>query len=202
MSLMHCFLSTLNYGIRMGGGIGEFLPAQTFIPENRDAFYIRFFYDLSFFLILITILLNVVFGIIIDTFASLRTAASDQFRLANNECFICGLNRTVLERMAGTGFDEHQNHDHYVWNYLYFIIHLREVDETQMNGIESEIFKLLNGGENGWFPQHTSLRYEKFNKGSLNASQHVNEQALDKLEEKLDQAEDSIKRLEEVLDVN
>jgi hypothetical protein len=27
MSLMHCFLSTLNYGVRMGGGIGEFLPA-------------------------------------------------------------------------------------------------------------------------------------------------------------------------------
>jgi hypothetical protein len=69
MSLMHCFLSTLNYGIRMGGGIGEFLPAQTYIDENKNAFFIRFAYDLSFFLIVITILLNVVFGIIIDTFA-------------------------------------------------------------------------------------------------------------------------------------
>lgn len=72
MSLMHCFLSTLNYGVRMGGGIGEFLPAQTFIPENRLAYYIRFAYDLSFFLLVITILLNVIFGIIIDTFAQLR----------------------------------------------------------------------------------------------------------------------------------
>ena len=26
MSLLHCFLSTINYGIRMGGGMGEFLP--------------------------------------------------------------------------------------------------------------------------------------------------------------------------------
>ena len=26
MSLMHCFLSTLNYGVRGGGGIGEFMP--------------------------------------------------------------------------------------------------------------------------------------------------------------------------------
>jgi len=78
MSLMHCFLSTLNYGIRMGGGMGEFLPAQTFIPENRGAFYIRFVYDLSFFLLVITILLNVVFGIIIDTFAQLRAAGNER----------------------------------------------------------------------------------------------------------------------------
>ena len=26
MTMMHCFLSTLNYGLRAGGGIGEFLP--------------------------------------------------------------------------------------------------------------------------------------------------------------------------------
>ena len=26
MTMMHCFLSTINYGIRGGGGIGEFLP--------------------------------------------------------------------------------------------------------------------------------------------------------------------------------
>ena len=25
-SMMHCFLSTINYGLRGGGGIGEFLP--------------------------------------------------------------------------------------------------------------------------------------------------------------------------------
>jgi len=69
MSLMHCVLSTLNYGLRMGGGMGEFLPAQTFIPVNQSGYLIRFFFDLSFFLIVITILLNVIFGIIIDTFA-------------------------------------------------------------------------------------------------------------------------------------
>lgn len=26
MDMLHCFLSTINYGLRMGGGIGEFLP--------------------------------------------------------------------------------------------------------------------------------------------------------------------------------
>ena len=69
MSLLHCFLSTFNYGLRTGGGIGEFLPAETGASYNSIAFTVRFFFDLSFFLLVIIILLNVIFGIIIDTFA-------------------------------------------------------------------------------------------------------------------------------------
>lgn len=69
MSMMHCFFSTVNYGIRGGGGIGEFLPTQTAAPENIQGFYFRSVYDLTFFLIIITILLNIIFGIIIDSFA-------------------------------------------------------------------------------------------------------------------------------------
>jgi hypothetical protein len=68
-SMMHCFLSTVNYGVRGGGGIGEFLPTQTHDPTNAQGFFFRSIYDLSFFLLVITILLNIIFGIIIDTFA-------------------------------------------------------------------------------------------------------------------------------------
>lgn len=71
-SMMHCFLSTINYGLRGGGGIGEFLPTQTAVKENEQGFYFRSIYDLTFFLLVITILLNIIFGIIIDTFAQLR----------------------------------------------------------------------------------------------------------------------------------
>lgn len=84
MSLLHCFLSTVNYGIRMGGGMGEFLPMQTYAPENRQAYFIRLVYDVSFFLLIITILLNVIFGIIIDTFAQLRASGQENLdRLKN-----------------------------------------------------------------------------------------------------------------------
>mmetsp|Transcript_6821 Transcript_6821/g.11004 ORF Transcript_6821/g.11004 Transcript_6821/m.11004 type:complete len:113 (+) Transcript_6821:8129-8467(+) len=68
-SMLHCFMSTINYGLRGGGGIGDFLPTQTAVDMNLQGFYFRAGYDLSFFLILITILLNIIFGIIIDSFA-------------------------------------------------------------------------------------------------------------------------------------
>lgn len=72
MTMMGCFLSTINYGLRGGGGIGEHLPTQTAVPSNIQGFYFKSAYDWSYFLILKTVLLNIIFGIIIDTFAELR----------------------------------------------------------------------------------------------------------------------------------
>ena len=42
---------------------------------------------------MITILLNVIFGIIIDTFAELREKSSMQYEDMKNVCYICGLKR-------------------------------------------------------------------------------------------------------------
>lgn len=93
MSMMHCFLSELNYGLRGGGGIGDFLPTQTAVPENRQGFYFRAIYDLSFFLLIITILLNIIFGIIIDTFAQLRDDKCQTDNDMRDYCFICNLEK-------------------------------------------------------------------------------------------------------------
>ena len=159
MSLLHCFLSTVNYGLRMGGGMGEFLPPQTYAPINKQAYFIRLVYDLSFFLIVITILLNVIFGIIIDTFAQLRAEKELNLGYKMNECFICGLQRPVLERTTGKNLIFHEKEEHHVWNYLYFLNHLCDTDECNHNGIESIIYDNYIKQENGWFPQMECLRY-------------------------------------------
>ena len=123
-SMMHCFLSTINYGLRGGGGIGEFLPTQTAVKENEQGFYFRSVYDLTFFLLVITILLNIIFGIIIDTFAQLRDEKSNIDDDRQNKCFICGHERQIFDRDTDEGFEYHTAHDHDVWMYLFFIIHL------------------------------------------------------------------------------
>lgn len=69
-NLWQTFLTTLNFGLRMGGGIGDVLSKIEFWDKKN--YYIRFVYDLSFFLIVVIMLLNIIFGIIIDTFAQLR----------------------------------------------------------------------------------------------------------------------------------
>lgn len=158
MTMMHCFLSTVNYGVRGGGGIGEFLPTQTAVPENAQGFYFRSLYDLSFFLLVITILLNIIFGIIIDTFAQLRDIDLSIINDTKNTCFICGIDKAVFDKDTEQGFEYHQEMDHNVWKYLYFIIHLKEIDPTDLNGTESYILDMFESENINWFPIQQSQR--------------------------------------------
>ena len=60
-NLLECFAFGLFNGLRAGGGIGDLLP------ERR--YTLRTLFDFAYFLIIVVIILNIVFGIIIDTFA-------------------------------------------------------------------------------------------------------------------------------------
>ena len=63
------FFATKIQGLRNGGGIGDVLRQ----PSSKDPlFMVRVLYDILFFFIVIIIVLNLIFGVIIDTFADLR----------------------------------------------------------------------------------------------------------------------------------
>ena len=58
-------------------------------------------YMISFYLVIITFLLNAIFGIILDSFAELRGADAAKKADMDNVCFICGLDRFVLDTKGG-----------------------------------------------------------------------------------------------------
>lgn len=67
----HCFLTMMGFGLRSGGGIGE----KTFYPYyqvDKTDYIVRFINDFSFFALVSTIYLNILFGILIDSFSELR----------------------------------------------------------------------------------------------------------------------------------
>jgi hypothetical protein len=66
--LLSCFFYVLNLGLRNGGGFGDSL-----VPTNKtDRFIERTLFDISFFFLINVISLNIIFGVIIDTFSQLR----------------------------------------------------------------------------------------------------------------------------------
>lgn len=68
-SLGQCFITSLKFGLLSGGGLGEALPPLTY---NFHEPGLRIIFDLSFFIVITIIALNIVFGIIVDTFSELR----------------------------------------------------------------------------------------------------------------------------------
>ena len=109
-------------------------PRLAQISQDSSRHVPRLTYDFMFFVIVVIILLNIVFGIILDTFAQLR---SERERIQNDmvtRCFICGLQATMLDRYTQGGFAAHIKETHNVWNYFFFTYHLEQKPEDDYTG--------------------------------------------------------------------
>jgi len=120
-TLFKCWLSTILWGVRSGGGIGDVLEKLDI--EASGVYAGRFFFDLTFFIIVIILSLNMVFGIILDTFGELREKKSDIEEDIRSRCFICSLESDLFQRQA-LGFEHHIKHEHNMWHYLYYFTYL------------------------------------------------------------------------------
>ena len=63
---------------------------------KENMFVGRVVYDLLFFFVVIIIVLNLIFGVIIDTFADLRSEKQNKEEVLKNTCFICGKWQWIL----------------------------------------------------------------------------------------------------------
>lgn len=100
--------------------------------------------------------LNLLFGIIIDTFAGLREEKMAMTEDMKNKCFICGMERYIFEKNAD-GFINHIERDHQCWNYVFYLYYLEKKDPTEFNGIESYIQEKLDVEDISWFPIMKSI---------------------------------------------
>lgn len=73
--------------------------------------------------------LQVVFGIIVDTFSELRDEKQQISEAMNSECFICSRKAYEFDRY-GTPFADHVKDEHHQWNYLYYMLYLEDLDHT------------------------------------------------------------------------
>ncbi|XP_033744403.1 inositol 1,4,5-trisphosphate receptor-like isoform X4 [Pecten maximus] len=187
-SLIMCILTTLNEGLRNGGGIGDVLRK----PDTREPLFVaRVVYDMLFFFIVIIIVLNLIFGVIIDTFADLRSEKQNKEQTLKNNCFICGLNRISFDN-KDVSFDEHKSKQHNMWHYLNFIVLVKVKDHTEFTGPESYVHAMIKEKNLEWFPRMRAM--------SLQAEESDGEQnELRNLHAQLDCANTLIKNLSKQL---
>ncbi len=103
-------------------------------------------YKQLFFVIVVVIMLNMVFGIIIDTFRELRKETTETEYDISNVCFICGVEKDQLEK-ENINYDNHISDEHYVWNYVYYMFGLKEIDEQDANAVTSYAIEKIKNKE-------------------------------------------------------
>jgi hypothetical protein len=151
-TLLQCFFYSFGQGVRGGGGIGEELKSNLW--ENHD-FFRREAYDTLFFVIIAVIVMNIVFALIVDTFAELRDARKKVEDDMRTTCFVCGIDAATFDR-EGEGFGPHTKGPHNVWQYLYFLHHLRRKEVCEYTGQESYVAAKMNKLDLSFFPVNRS----------------------------------------------
>jgi hypothetical protein len=92
-SPMACFWDVA-YGAVRAGDIAEIM--QEISPEQGDHYYKRLVFDMLFFVILGVLLFDMVTGIIVDTFVSLREETCEREEIIKNEVFVSGMHYVTL----------------------------------------------------------------------------------------------------------
>ncbi|VDO26741.1 unnamed protein product [Onchocerca flexuosa] len=194
-TLRMCILTTLNWGLRNGGGIGDVLRN---VAPHEESFLSRIIYDMTFFIVIIVIVLNLVFGVIIDTFGDLRAERNEKVDQLRNNCFICGLERGRFDNKIVT-FEEHRKNEHNLYHYLYFIVWLQIKDETEFTGPESYVANCIKEHKSDWFPRMQAMSLAEDNQ-EVEQTDDINE-IHDSLVKLLDIVKKQGRQLEELKQV-
>jgi hypothetical protein len=158
--VLTCFTMMLHKGLMMGGGIADYMSYElghiplTMEPER---FVMRIVYDMLFFIVVLVLLLNIIFGIIIDQFGELRDREVEVKKAMLNQCFICNIDKADLDenfqaRNISNGFKVHILNEHNMWNYLFYSIYLFHKDITEYTGAEQFVANCLKSEDMQWIP--------------------------------------------------
>jgi hypothetical protein len=178
-SLLQCLLTFWDRSFKYDGGIGAFLG----YPSTPSSDPLRFFFDNIYNIVVMIVLMGVVQGIIIDTFARLREEQEFCKTDMESKCFICGLSRDFIEKNTAKGFLYHKENDHNEWNYIMFIAYLLSKDPTEYSGIESYVREQIDKDELVWIPNQAALA--------------IYQKKEDHISSKLDMISEELKTIEE-----
>ena len=116
--MSRCFVIMIGEGWRAGGGIGDYLKHTETgggigsAQDDSMFVYVRLLFEMAFFISVVLILLNIVFGVMIDKFSELRDRRSRRDNALTSQCFTCQLSRSYIDLHHPKGHGYHIQHEH------------------------------------------------------------------------------------------
>mmetsp|Transcript_29848 Transcript_29848/g.38559 ORF Transcript_29848/g.38559 Transcript_29848/m.38559 type:complete len:281 (-) Transcript_29848:163-1005(-) len=145
-SLGYAVLQNIDYGLRGPPVFNEF----------EDYGWEMFLFDFAYNILIILIMVAIITGIIIDTFADMRQAKNEISDKTRNICFICNHPREVFERHR-LKFSDHLKKDHNMWNYIFYKMYLERKGQTELTGTEAYLKDQMKIQSISYFPIKQAL---------------------------------------------
>ena len=155
-----CMVYIYSNTFTSGGNLGNFIDEN---HPNDDGDMVRYALDISYTIIMVWLVWQMVSGLIVDTFESLRGNREDKEDDMKSKCFICGLDKEKIEKYypGKEGFEKHLQ-DHSIINYFFYTFYLEDKDSSEYSGLESYIKNQIDKESISWFPIEKSLKIEEW----------------------------------------
>ena len=136
-----CFFTLCDQTIKNSNGIINYLIEDGLYITKTLYQNPRFWIDNFFAIIDLMLVLQMVCGIITDSYISQRKEKNKFLKNKNNICFICGLGKPELIKYYAheQGFDEHIKLDHYLWNYMFLIFNVSKKSFGELINLDKDI---------------------------------------------------------------
>jgi len=160
-SLVSCYINLTNSTFASVGTIGAYFDNNSNAGVQIHSFG-RYCLDISYTLIVSWIMIKMISAFFIDVFSSTREKTKNLQRDIDNICFICGLDRTTLDKiyLDKNGFNKHLE-DHNLINYFSYLFYLNEKEFDELTGIESYTLERIKTESLDWFPLQRCIKMEK-----------------------------------------
>ena len=155
-----CMVYIYSNTFTSGGNLGNFIDEK---HENTQGDMVRYALDISYTIIMVCLVWQMVSGLIVDAFGTLRGEREKKEDNMKKYCFICGLNKEEIEKyyLGKEGFEKHLK-DHSIINYFFYIFYLEDKDSSEYSGLESYIKNEIDEDSTSWFPSGRSLKIEEW----------------------------------------
>ena len=111
----------------------------------------RFYFDMLYWFSVILLMLNIVMGIVIDTFGELREKMTQEENDIKEKCMICAKRTEYFDKFK-LNFEHHIKYEHHVWDYLFYIIYISKKESSLRNSYENLVFQYFNEENYSWIP--------------------------------------------------
>ena len=149
-SVFDCYVTIVDQWYK-NNGLGGFLSSNVPAISLNNKFNInwgRFIFDLIFFIVVPTLLINLISGIIIDSFGERRGKRDNLKANQLSKCFVCGKLDNDID-----DFSQHTKYLHNCWDYVYYIGYLKSTTyEDLVDYADVYVKRMIDNNKVEWFP--------------------------------------------------
>ena len=167
-NFLKTFMRTIEQTFKQDGGVGTYLNKRLdpdYTPYTVSAYFnIKIFYDLLFFLLILSLIFQLFLSTIIDHFNETRENDENFQEGLETNCTVCGMEREKIEKIHSNNknaFEKHITYFHNAFNYIYYLMYLQSLSFRDVV-VEEEVWRLLIEKDLSFLPKNSCFKiFEK-----------------------------------------